>query len=311
VSPTQGAELQIHVVWQNDHPLQESVHLQLQNASGIPVSEAFTSQEGVGLFHSVRAGNYRLRVDGVNIVDTTTENITVYRNEAVHLEYVRVVPRDGRQDGAGPGGMISASDFNVPDKARKEMDKAKEAMDKGDMVTATQHLDKAIQIYPEYARAWNNLGVIRMKADDRAGAKVAWEHAVAADDKLSAALLNLARIAIADKQPLEAEKLIQKALATEPGNLTALMLMCTAQATNGEWAAALVNARKIHAAPDHQHFADAHRIAAEALLQLHQPSDALSEYQAYLSEYPESPHADEVRETITKIQAHMQARGNN
>ena len=311
VTPTQGAELQIHVVWQNDHPIQDVVHLQLQNGSGIPVADSFSNQEGVAVFHSVRTGTYRLHVDGSNIVDTTTDNITIYRNEAIHMEYVRVVSRDARQDATSPGGMISTSDFNVPDKARKEMDKATEAMDKGDFTTATQRLEKAIQIYPEYARAWNNLGVIRMKGGDRDGAKAAWERAIATDDKLSQAFLNLARISIGDKQPQEAEKLILKALAPDPGNLTALLLLSTTQALNGEWAEALTTARKVHTAPDHQHFTDAHRIAAEALLQLHQPQEALIEYETYLKEDPANPHADQVRETMTRIQARLQARGNN
>jgi tetratricopeptide (TPR) repeat protein len=306
ITPSQGSELQIQVVWPNDHPLQEVIQLQLQNGSGVPVADGFTNTEGIAVFHSVRTGTYRLRVSGINIVETTTENITVFRNEAVHMEYVRVARRAGSPDNTAQGGMVSANDMNVPEKARKEMDTAMGAMQKNDMATATEHLNKAVQIYPQYARAWNNLGVIRMKAGDKVGASAAWELAVAADDKLAPACLNLARIAISDQQLVDAEKLIEKALASDPSNASALFLMATAQAMNGQWADALISARKVHTIVDHRHFADAHRIAAEALMQLDQPQDALAEYDTYLKENPESGHADQVREAMSRLQAHLQ-----
>jgi tetratricopeptide (TPR) repeat protein len=306
ITPSQGTELQIHVVWPNDHPLQEVIQLQLQNGSGVPVADGFTNTEGIAVFHSVRTGTYRLRVSGINIVETTTENITVFRNEAVHMEYVRVARRGGSPDNTAQGGMVSATDMNIPEKARKEMDAAMDAMQKNDMAGATEHLNKAVQIYPQYARAWNNLAVIRMKAGDKTGARAAWELAIAADDKLAPAYLNLARIAISDQQLVDAEKLIEKALASDPSNASALFLMATAQAMNGQWADALVSARKVHNIADHKHFADAHRIAAEALIQLHHPQDALAEYDAYLKENPESAHADQVREAMSRLQADLQ-----
>ena len=310
VVSSQGTELQVHVVFSGDHPVREIVHLQLQNASGIPVADGFSNQEGIAVFHSVRVGNYRLRVYGGSIVETTTDNISVYRNEGVAIEYVRVSPRKATDDkGTVPNGMVSTSDINIPEKARKEMDKGMEAFEKGDLSGATDRLNKAIQIYPEYARAWNNLGVVRMRAGDKAGAKTAWEHAVAADDKLAPAFLNLARIAISEKQPAQAEAYLQKAIPSDPNNPSMLILLCTAQAMNGEWTAALETAHKIHSLPDHQHYSDAHRIAAEASLQLNQPQEALAEYAMFLQESPESPHAQQVRDSVIRIQTRMQASG--
>jgi len=131
---------------------------------------------------------------------------------------------------------------------------------------------------------------------------------VSVDDKLSAAYLNLARVAISEKRPVDAEELIRKALISEPDDPSSFLLMSTAKAMNGEWADALTAARKVRPGSEPKRFADAHRIAGEALVELGQPENAVVEYEAYLKEYPDSPHADEIRQQIATAQRLVQAK---
>lgn len=307
-TPSQGTELEVHVSLPGDRPVQESIHVVLESGGGKQLADGFTNQDGIAVFHSVRTGNYRLRLTGMEILETRTDNITIYRGEAIHMEQIRVSPKNPEL--SSPGGTVSASELNIPKKARKEMDKGVEALAKGDLAQANERLEKAIRIYPEYAQAWNNLGVVKIRANDPEAAKTAWEHAIAADNKLSPAYLNLARLAIAQKRMADAEDLIRRALAPDPQEPSALLLLSTAKAMNGEWDEALASARRIPATADHRQFAEAHRIAAEALVALGQPANAITEYKTYLRNYPDSPHANQVRQRMSRAEGMMQAQAN-
>ena len=58
-----------------------------------------------------------------------------------------------------PGGMIPASQLHIPGKARKEYDRSLKAYNSGDLLSSTEHLQKALQIYPQFLRARNALGL--------------------------------------------------------------------------------------------------------------------------------------------------------
>lgn len=307
-SPAQYPQLEIHVLLQGSHSVEEVMQVVLENDAGKQVSDTVTNHQGVAVFQSVRPGSYRLRVEGAGIIAARTETITLTPGESKHVEYVRV---SSKTPDATSDRSVSVTDMKIPEAARKEMDKGVEAIDKGDLALASEHLEKAIEIYPEYARAWNNLGVVKMKSGDKQAAKAAWEHAVATDDKLPVAYLNLARIAISEKRPPDAEELIRKALIIEPDDPWALLLMSTANAMHGNWADALANARRVRTESDPKKFAEAHRIAGEALTELGQPEDALVEYEAYLRDYPDSPQADHIHQQIATAQKMVQAKTTN
>ena len=302
LSLNQGATLTIRVAWQDDRPVEEVVHLQLLNSSGVPVSDTFTDNTATGRFSGLRQGTYRVHVTGLNIIETTSNNISVYRNDGTQMEVVRVTPRDPSGDRGSPGGMISAQEFNIPDKARKQMDKGMEFFDKGDMTAAEEWLRKAVETYPKYTRAWNNIGVIHIKANDQAGAIDAWKKAIETNDKFAPPFFNIARAYISDKQPAEAEPYIRRGLAIDPNNVDGLFLLATALGMQHDWQQAVTVAKKIHNY-EHRHYADAHRIAGDALMQLNQYQEALAEYELYLQEDPENPRAAQVRQTMARVQA--------
>ena len=298
-----GVELQIKVVWTNERPLTEAVHLQLTSRSGLPIADTVTDSYSIGTFRGVRPGSYRVRVTGINIVEATIDNVTVYRNDGTHQELVRVSPRDPSQMEA-PAGTVSAPELSIPEKARKQMDKGMAAFDKGDMAAATEWLQKAVTTYPKYAWAWNNIGVIRARANDRAGAIEAWQKALEGDEKFAPAAFNLARACLADRQAAQAEGYARRGLASEASSVEGMFLLETALAMQAQWESTVEMAHKIHLA-EHKRFPDTHRVAAEALIQLARYKEAVSEYEMFLDENPESPNAGKVRDMIAQLQAEI------
>jgi tetratricopeptide (TPR) repeat protein len=303
----EGVEIQVHVTWENERPTGEVLHLQLLNQSEMAIQNTFTDKNGLAVFRNCRQGDYRIKVDGPKVATAITPWIRIMQSQGMHQEYVHVVPADpnltpGQQPGV-PGGVDSEA--TVPEKAKKEVDKGMESMDKNELDKAMGHFQKAIEIYPKYARAWNNIGVIKGKNGDRAGAKEAWQKAIEADEKFSGAYFNLARISIAEKQPAEAEQLLAKGLATAPKSAEGLFLLASAQYMQGHFDESLNTAKKVHAL-EHKQYADIHVVAAQAYVKAGQDKLAVGEYETYLTEYPNSPKAAQIRQSMAQLQAKSQ-----
>jgi len=299
-------EVQVRVTWHNERPVDDVIHLQLINSSGVPIADTFTNGQGMAEFRNQKFGTYQLRADGPNIQDVTTDRFQIVKGEGMHMEYVHVQPRDANRDVGGmPQGQVSAAEMNVPKKARKEADKGRELMDENDFKEAQKHFEKAVQIYPKYSGAWKDIGVIKAKEGDRPGASVAWHKAIEADDRCESAYFNLARISLGANQPAEAQKLIEKGLSASPGDVEGLFLLVNAQAMQGNWDQVLANARKVHSG-NHKKYPDIHLISGQALTAQNQTARAIDEYETYLEEYPDSPQAAQVRQTMAQLQAKVQ-----
>jgi tetratricopeptide (TPR) repeat protein len=97
------------------------------------------------------------------------------------------------------GTTISATTLNAPKDARKAYDKALEALHKGKAADAWKDLEKAVEVYPQFAAAWYQLGVLREKNQQPDVARRSYEQAIAADPKFVSPYLPLALLAARDK----------------------------------------------------------------------------------------------------------------
>ncbi|HWR17080.1 MAG TPA: tetratricopeptide repeat protein [Terriglobales bacterium] len=298
-----GVELQIRVAWPDNRPVDGTIHLRLINAYGAIIQDVFTAREGMASFRAVRAGTYTIQVGGPDVEDSTTEPIQIFESSGVMMHWITVKPRDpNRSVGGLPGGNVSASEMSVPNKARKEMDKGLHAMGKNDLTEATDHFRKAVEIYPKFARAWNNLGVVKARENDRTGAVEMWDKALEADDKFVPAYFNKARLEILNHKNDAAEELIRKGLSMDPNHPEGLFLLANTQYANGQWNLALETANRLHKI-EHKRFSDIHIIAAQSLMQQRQHKLALDELEIFLKESPDSPKVAQVRKQMAQLQA--------
>ena len=167
----------------------------------------------------VRSGiAYRIWVSGQGI-ETTTADFRIPDGEQVHMETVNVkpsVPTDQQREAPGSAATISVGEMNVPDKARDELQKGMEAFSKGDMTKAQQRFEKAISIYPQYARAYAAEGIIAIKSGDRVKAKNLFSKAIEVDETFVPAYLDLARADFQEKNYAETETLMRKVMTLNP-----------------------------------------------------------------------------------------------
>ena len=81
------------------------------------------------------------------------------------------------------GVTISASSLGAPKDAKKAFDKGHDLLKKKKVPEAQKELEKAVELYPQFATAWFDLGLAREMQKDAEGARKAYEQAIASDSK--------------------------------------------------------------------------------------------------------------------------------
>ena len=117
-------------------------------------------------------------------------NLPGFRSEVISLTNRRFLdnPDVGiillQRLGNVEGLTISATTANAPKEAQKLFEKGRKALDKGKADEAVVHLGKAVEMYPKYAIAWNELGRAHEKLQNKDESRKAFEASLAADAKL-------------------------------------------------------------------------------------------------------------------------------
>lgn len=298
--------LRVHVLWaDSDHPAPKHLMVQLmEGSSGVPVANSFTSDTGWVDFAHLSVGEYHVVVTGDGIQQTESEQFEVDTRKMTQTQDVYVRAAHGPESNGG-GPMVGAADLNIPSAASKEFKKGNDAIGREDWKKAEEHLNKAIDIYPQYAAALTNLGVVYGRLNDAAEERTVLERAISANDHYAPAYFNLAVLCIKENSFVEAEGLLTKAVPLDPTNAKTLMFLANMQLMNKKYDAAIASAQRVHSMP-HQNLALTHFIAARAYERENRPKDALGELQLFLKEEPQGPRADHIREEIKIVQNQMQ-----
>ena len=207
------------------------------------------------------------------------------------LVFGQAPPRTG-----GARKELSAEESKAPSRALKEFDAGMKALQANQLPAAQQHLEASVAAFPGYTRAWNALGVVAMKLGNKDQGVADFQKALELHPDYSEALVNLARVRIQEKHAAEAEKLLARAIASDPNSADALVLLANLQFEQGRYEEAAANAVKVHQVEGgDQGYAVAHYIAAKSYAMRQDDSQALAEYTIFLKEQPSGPLADKAR----------------
>ncbi|MBS1833539.1 MAG: tetratricopeptide repeat protein [Acidobacteria bacterium] len=81
------------------------------------------------------------------------------------------------------GSVFSATNAMAPKDAKKALEKGRELNKKKKTADARKEFDKAVELYPKYASAWYEIGLLEEAAKNPEGARKAYAQALAADPK--------------------------------------------------------------------------------------------------------------------------------
>jgi tetratricopeptide (TPR) repeat protein len=300
--------VKVHIILEGDRHAGSNLLVRLmEGSSNAPVATTYTTDAGQAEFNGVNVGNYHIVVSGDGIQTADSGMFEVDTRRVTQTQYITVRKVDdphSKPDGPSSA-TVSTATLNVPEKARKEFDKASDAMAHQDWNKAAERLNKAITVYPQYAAAYNNLGVVYSHLNDDSHEQEALARAIALDDHFAPAFMNFGKLRLRQKDFSQAEAMLEKAAALDPLNAQGLALLADAQYMNQHYDAALVSARQAHTAfPQHPSFV--HYIAARAYQQEGRQKDALVELRLFLQEEPSGSRADYVRGDIARMQGSSQ-----
>jgi tetratricopeptide (TPR) repeat protein len=274
----------------------------MTGASTAPVANAYTDAECTVGFDNLAVGTYHMVVSGDGIEDTDSGTIQVDNRKMSQFVFITVRPKESDLALAtGSGPSVAKVDLNIPKKARKELDKANDLIAQRDWNKAKDELLKALAIYPQYADAYNNLGVIYGRLGDSVREREMLQKAITLNDHLAFAYVNLGKLDIREHNFSDAEAQLGKAANIDLNNPQTLMLLANVELMNGHFDAAIAHCYKVHSLP-HDSQTLVHYIAARALERQNRPEDAVVEFRTFLQEEPSGPRADAVRKELSALE---------
>lgn len=197
-------------------------------------------------------------------------------------------------------GVFSELDLKAPVSAGNEFNAGMALLQKDDGKEAAKHFEKALATYASFVSAHNYLGVAYLESGDGERARQQFQTALSLDAKFPAPMVNLGRLALADKDFPAAEDWLGKASALLPQNAEILTALAWAQFQDHNFQHTIDTAQRVHALP-HQGLAKAHAFAGDAGVQLHDLQLAEREYQTALAEDPAGPLAPAIKIQLQAI----------
>jgi tetratricopeptide (TPR) repeat protein len=115
-------------------------------------------------------------------------------------------------------GMVTVASLAVPAKARKEFEKGSEQLEKGNYAEAEKSLRKAIDQYPKFAEAWSRLGDLEQRRKNPDEARKCYEEAIAADPYLPIPYMRQAYLEASAQDWDKTLKLTNKVISLTPND---------------------------------------------------------------------------------------------
>jgi len=276
-----------------------NVKITLMNVRDV-ISTTYTDNQGQFELRSLNAGNYQIEVEGDRTkFDVKTEQVQVFRGVPT---VITITLTEKRSAAAKPGTAVSVNelDHNVPAAARKEFEKASKLGNENKRDEAIAHLQKAIEIYPQFVMAYNDLGthLLALGKLDEAGEVL--RKAVALDAKAFNPALNLGIVLVHQHKFEEATTILKTATTLEPNAPAARLYLGLAAVGVNDLQ---TGEKELNAAYSlgGSHFGIALYHLGQLYLGRGDRELALTFFERYLHEVPDAANGDQVRRTIALL----------
>ena len=201
------------------------------------------------------------------------------------------------------GLTISVTSAAAPGKAKKEYEKGREDEAKSKWDSAREHFARAVDIYPKYAVAWNELGRMQLQKDDVAEATDSFQKSIAADSKFINPYGGLVTIGLKGQQWKQVAELTDKILAMNPVDFPQYWLdNSLANYFLGGLDAAQKSAERGLATDPHHRVPRLEYTLGMILARKKDYAAALTHVQNYLKLLPDAPDRGPVEKQIAELQ---------
>ena len=195
---------------------------------------------------------------------------------------------------------VSTRQLAIPGSARHEYEEAQKKLARPDVAAAVAHLEKAVQIAPQFAAAWNNLGTIAYQTRQYTRAEADFRKALDQDPGSFEALVNLGGVLINEQKLDEALSYNSDAVRARPNDALANSQLGLTYAARGNLDLGqkyLEIAKRI----DPGHFSYPQLALARIHMQRDEVAAAAEEYRDFLRRHPDAPEAARVRKALADL----------
>jgi Flp pilus assembly protein TadD len=186
--------------------------------------------------------NYTVTVDGdKQNYETTTATLSLRPREPGYLS-IFLRPLAAAKKPVNEVLDVTSFEKNLPKKAAAAYSKAMESLTAGKVESAISGLQEAISIYPEYVKAYSDLGVIYMKLDRLDEAAAAFRKATEISKRFLYPRMNLGLVLTRQEKFKDAIEVLAPLYQENPGMLEVRLAYANALSGAGE----VVEAEKIY-----------------------------------------------------------------
>jgi tetratricopeptide (TPR) repeat protein len=273
-----------------------NVRVELRDGrTGSVVSSSYTGSGGNFEFSQLRQGNYEVvATSGLQQVEERVDLHSVSASVTLRLPAERAQPNDGngRQ-------TVSVAEYKVPEAAREELRKAREATVKAKLEEAQQHIEKALTIDPDYADALTLRAIIRLDSRDADGAVADLQKAIQSDANYAMAYMVLGSAFNTQAKYDEAIRSLERAESLAPDAWQAYFEMGRACDGKGDYQSAVRAFDRAQSLAPNE-YPLIRLIRAHSLMGLTRYNDAIAELEAFLQKNPGGPDADQAQRMLQK-----------
>jgi len=262
--------------------------------TGSLVASGYSLPNGTFSFNNVPGGSYEVRSmsrlqEVRERVDLTgiDQQVTLHLSEAANT---------------GTGATVSVAEMRIPDKARKEYEKAEQAFAKQKLDEARARCAKALALVPTYSRALTLSALFDLSDNKLEDAAQKAEQAIKSDVGYGMGYVVLASIYNSLKRYDDAARTLEHGIPLAANLWQAHFEMAKALLGKGDFQRALASADlALRSAP--AEYAAVHLVRAHALLGLKSYPLAMAELERYIGADPNGADAANVRKTLDQVKA--------
>jgi len=294
------------------HPVLISLEMR-----GTPIGSVYCDDQGRFGFYSLVANQYRVSVNDdayEPFSETTDVNPATSPTNFVQITLaprsdVKKDPLPGRMEGSNPY-LVDPAEYygKFPKKTRKEFDKGVEADHQNKTDEAIQHYERALSYSPEFYPAHDKLGLMYLGRQNFEAAQVQFEAALKVNQNDAEAHFNLANVLLLTQRYPAAEREIEEGLKRRPDSAFGHSLQGSVYSLTGR--PELAEKSLESALQLDPKMWQAYRQLVYLYVQQKRTSEAISQLEAYLKAFPDSPFAPKARDLLKRLQGNATASTN-
>ncbi|HEV2232627.1 MAG TPA: tetratricopeptide repeat protein [Terriglobia bacterium] len=285
-------------------PLPPGVTVRLEVAEKIVVDQQLVGATGKFAFYNLKDQSYEIIVTADGFQPATSMVDMHYL--ASRFPTIYLIPLPPKK--ATPPPTESTTDLGAPKKARKEFEKGYSALSVKDLGSAQEHLEKAVNQDPCYARALTALGMVFSLKHDFPAAESSFKKSIQCDGGFLDAYIQMQTLLDSEKKYAECESIMQEGLRVAPGEWQLHYGLGIEHHHLGKYPQAAEEYLKAEslspAVPPDIHFR-----LADAYLELKEYDEAYVEMQNYLQVDPNGPFAVQTRALLPSVDSMRKSKG--